>query len=173
MLQKWADEHRQLSIGLAAIATLLIAMLFWCVYGFFTSLMWPEQIVYHNLAGTIRYQDDSLIPVHSMSIELSPLRASNEEIGYHRPAFLLVDCSSGFFSGVIQTLGQSTQQAHMYRVVVRNAEGSQISPDLIPERFTKASTSTLCIDVREKNVVIQIPKPRKQRLAEFAGTKLP
>lgn len=173
MLQKWADEHHQLSVGLAAIILLLIATLFWCVYGFFTSLMWPEQIVYRNLAGTIKYQDDSLIPAHSMSIELSPLRVSTEEIGYRRPAFLLVDCSSGFFSGIIQTVGQSAQQTHIYRVVVRNAEGSQISTDLIPERFAKASTSTLCIDVSEKNVVIQIPKPRKQKLADFAGTKLP
>ena len=171
MFHKWAEEHRRLSFSITAVATLLIAMICWCVYGFVTSLMWPEPIVFRNFSGTIRYQDDSLIPAHSMSIELSPLSTSDKEIGYRRPAYLLVDCSSGHFSGTIQTLGQSTQQTHIYRVVVRNAEGSQLPPSLVPEQFSQYYTTTLCIDVTARDVALQIPKPQTQQLAEFANAQ--
>ena len=173
LLQKWAKEHHRLSMSTTVIATLLIAMICWSVYGFITALIWPETIVLRNFSGTIRYQDDTLIPAHSMSIELSPLSTTDKETGYRRPAYLLVDCSSGNFSGTIQTLGQSAQKTHLYRVVLRNAEGSQLPPNLIPEQFGQFYTSTLCIDVTARNVALHVPKPPTQQLAEFANAQTP
>ncbi len=54
----------------------------------------------------------------------------------------------------------------MYRVVVRNAEGSQLPPSLVPEQFSQYYTTTLCIDVTARDVALQIPKPQTQQLAE-------
>ncbi|MBT4158514.1 MAG: hypothetical protein HOD99_06725 [Planctomycetaceae bacterium] len=173
LFQKWTKEHHRLSIGTTAVATLLVVMIYWRVHGFITALMWPEPIVFRNFSGSIRYQDDTLIPAHSMSIELSPLSTSDKETGYRRPAYLLVDCSSGNFSGTIQTLGQSAQKTHMYRVVLRNAEGSQLPPNLVPEQFAQFYTSTLCIDVTARDVALHVPKPPTQQLAEFTTEQTP
>ena len=61
----------------------------------------------------------------------------------------------------------------MYRVVLRNAEGSQLSPNLVPEQFAQFYTSTLCIDVTARDVALHVPKPPTQQLAEFTTEQTP
>ena len=107
-----------------------------------------------------------------MSLELCPISRTDDETGHRRPAYLLVDCSTGFFTGTIQTLGQLTQQEYLYRVVVRNAEGSPLSTDLIPEQLSQPHTSTMTIDVTEEKVALQIQKPPPQKqLVKLANAK--
>ena len=106
-----------------------------------------------------------------MSIELAPINVPAEKIGHARPAYLLVDCSSGAFSGIIETLGQAAPR--LFRVVVRDAEGSPLPPNLVPEHLSHTHTSTLCVDASDKKVAIQVPKPFSQQIPEFAGAKKP
>ena len=174
IFQKWADEHRYVSVAITSFAIFATVTICWCAFSFLASFVWPEQIVFRTLSGTVKYQDDSLIPASSMSLELCPISRTDDESGHRRPAYLLVDCSTGFFTGTIQTLGQSAQQERLYRVVVRNAEGSPLSPDVIPEQLSQPHTSTMSIDVTERKVALKIQKPPQQHgLGKFADIKKP
>ena len=172
IFQKWADEHRYVSVAITSFAIFATATICWCVFSFIASFVWPEQIVFRTLSGTVKYQDDSLIPASSMSLELCPISRTDDETGHRRPAYLLVDCSTGFFTGTIQTLGQLKQQEYLYRVVVRNAEGSPLSTDLIPEQLSQPHTSTMTIDVTKEQVALQNQKPPPQKqLVKLANAK--
>lgn len=171
ILQTWIHEHRRVAIAVAAITAFLAATICWQICGFFNALLWPEPTVLRNFSGTIKYQDNSLIPARSMSIELTPINVSAKKTGPLRPGYLLVDCTSGTFSGTIQMLGQATAQ--IYRVTVLNAEGSPLPPNLVPEQFGRPHTSTLCIDVLNKKAAIQIPKPMSQYVPEFSQAQRP
>lgn len=171
ILQTWTQEHRRFAIAVGVMMTFFITLLCWQIFGFFSSFFWPQPIVLRNFSGTIRYQDNSVIPARSMSIELAPINASVEKIGHARPSYLLVDCSSGAFSGIIETLSQATPR--LFRVVIRDAEGSPLPPNLVPEHLSHTHTSTLCVDTSDKKVAIQIPKPISPQIPKFAGAKQP
>ena len=173
IFQNWADEHRYVSVAITSFAIFATTMICWCVFSFIAPFVWPEQIVFRTLSGTVKYQDDSLIPASSMSLELCLISRTDDETGHRRPAYLLVDCSTGFFTGTIQTLGQLKQQEYLYRVVVRNAESSPLSTDLIPEQLSQPHTSTMTIDVTKEQVALQIQKPPPQKqLVKFANAKI-
>ena len=171
ILQTWTQEHRRFAIAVGVMMTFFVAILCWQIFGFFGSLFWPQPIVLRTFSGTIKYRDNSVIPARSMSIELAPVNVSAEKIGHARPAYLLVDCSSGAFSGIIETLSQATPK--LFRVVIRDAEGSPLPPNLVPEHLSHTHTSTLCVDISNKKVAIQVPKPIRQQIPEFAGAQKP
>ncbi len=171
ILQTWIQEHRRFAIAVGVMMTFFIAIICWQIFGFLGFFFWPQPIVLRTFSGTVRYQDNSVIPARSMSIELAPIYVSVEKIGHARPSYLLVDCSSGAFSGIIETLSQATPR--LFRVVIRDAEGSPLPPNLVPEHLSHTHTSTLCVDNSGKKVVIQVPKPISQQIPEFARVKKP
>lgn len=154
----WLDERPRVAQGLKAVSGLAAL---WLLYAIGSAVVFgppPDALAYRTVAGTVLYEDGSVIPGGSLLLELIPSLESSQDHG-ERPATFVVDGETGRFSGVM-TYRQANKAREMpYRAVLRTAEQAALPAEIVPAPYGDVATSPVRVNVMERNVAIRIPRP--------------
>ena len=154
----WLDERPRVAQGLMA-ASGLVAL--WLVYVICGALLFGEPadaIAYRTVAGTVLYDDVSVIPSGPLMLELIPTRNAAEDRG-ERPAAFVVDGETGEFSGVMTYLRSNKARKMPYRAVLRAAEQTAVPVEIVPAPYGNPAATTARVNVMDRQLAIRVRRP--------------
>ncbi len=154
----WLDERPRVAQGLGAAAGVIAV---WLVYLVGSALMAgpaPDAIAYQKVAGTVLYEDGSVIPGPSLMLELTPALDRSKTKG-ERPAAFVVDGQTGRFSGVMTYLEANKARTMPYKAVLRTAEQAALPAEIVPAAYGDFAATPARVNARDRRLEIRIRKP--------------
>lgn len=115
-------------------------------------------VSFQSISGTIRYEDDTIIPTETMLLCFFQKRQDVPQEKLHNIGCTMVDTSDGSFSSTLR-LSNQEEKTRPCIVAVTSAAGAPLSMDIISEEFASSKTSLLTADLSQWHVRIRIPKP--------------
>jgi hypothetical protein len=120
----------------------------------------PYELV--DVAGTLKYEDGSLIPADSIMIKFSPQAAPVDQKTHPRPGIALVDVSDGTFAFATTHKHADGIVAGKHKVLVVAYGKDGKGTDVVPREYEHPATTPVEIDASESPFEIKVQKPKSR-----------
>lgn len=113
-----------------------------------------------DVAGTVKYEDGSLIAADSIMVKFSPQAAPVDPKTHPRPAIASVDVSDGTFAFATTHKHADGIVAGKHKVLViaygKNGKGT----DVVPKAYEHPTTTPVELDAGDSPFEIRVQKPK-------------
>ncbi|MCC6492410.1 MAG: hypothetical protein IT424_05255 [Pirellulales bacterium] len=111
------------------------------------------------VAGTVTYDDGSLIPAESMILKFEPQAAALDPKTFPRKGFAKVDADGSFDLATTHKHGDGLVAGkHKVTIFTTTNQGKQTS--LVPPEYLNPATTPIEIDTAEQLLTIKVQKPK-------------
>ena len=118
-----------------------------------------EPFPHVKVSGSVKYDDGSLIPAHSLEVMFNPQAAPKNKTTFPRIGHAEVDIATGAFTSVTTTQPNDGVVAGKHKVTLRAYLASgEISP-AVPEEYGDVTKTPLEVDTAQPVFHLTVKKP--------------
>ena len=113
-----------------------------------------------EVAGSVKYEDGSLIPADSIMVKFSPQAAPLDPKTHPRPAIASVDVSDGTFAFATTHKHADGIVAGKHKVLVIAYGKNGTGTNVVPKAYEHPATTPVELDAGESPFEIKVQKPK-------------